>query len=231
MQQNGAGSSYYESLNTRLQRRFSGGVSLITNFIWSKLIERVVYLNAYDTAPEKRASMDSRPLRFVTAFTYELPVGRGKRISLGSGWKDGLLGGWVLTGIYTWQLGAPLSWGNVIYYGGDIRLNPREVNGPAFDTRKFNTVSGQQLASNIRTFPTTFNNLRADGINTVNGSVIKKFHFTERKYLQVRLEAFNARNRPAFAAPNVSPTSSSFGLITSQTIAPRTVQMGGRLVW
>lgn len=231
MQQNGAGSSYYESLNARLQKRFSGGLSLITNFVWSKLLERVVYLNAYDPAPAKRASTDSRPLRFVTALTYQLPVGNGKLINLGSGWKNGLLGGWVLNSIYTRQVGAPLSWGNVIYYGGDIHLNPRQVDGPAFDTTKFNTVSAQQLASNIRTFPTTFNNLRADGINTLNASVIKKFHFSERKYLQVRFEAFNILNRPAFAAPNLTPTNSSFGLITSQTITPRTIQMGARLVW
>jgi hypothetical protein len=45
------------------------------------------------------------------------------------------------------------------------------------------------------------------------------------------MEAFNAPNRPAFAAPNLTPTNSSFGLITSQTINPRQVQLGARLVW
>jgi hypothetical protein len=231
MQQNGAGSSYYQSFNVRAQKRFSGGLSLIANFIWNKLLDRMVYLNTYDFAPAKGVSADSRPLRFVTASTYQLPVGNGKLINLGSGWKNGLLGGWVLNGIYTWQLGAPLSWGNVLYYGGDLHLDAHRVDGPTFDTTRFNTVSAQQLASNIRAFPTTFNNLRADGINAFNASMIKKFRFAERKELQVRLEAFNVLNHAKFAAPNVSPTNSNFGLITSQTIDPRKIQMGVRLVW
>ncbi len=231
MQQSTGGSSYYESLNARLEKRFSNGLSFITNFVWSSLIERITYLNANDPAPEKRISADSRPLRVVTAVTYELPVGKGKLLDLGSRWKDTILGGWVVTAIYTWEQGPPLSWGNVIYNGGDIHLNPRQVNGPAFDVTRFNTVSTQQLASNVRTFDTMFNNLRADGINALNASLAKKFYFTERINLALRLEAFNAPNRPAFDVPNLTPTSTSFGLITAQTINPRQIQLGARLVW
>ena len=230
-QQNGAGSSYYESLNARLEKRFSGGLSLITNFVWSSLIDRVAYLNAYDTTLEKRASADSRPLRFVTSVNYHLPIGKGRLLDLGSGWKNALLGGWVLNGIFTMQSGAPLSWGNVIYYGGDIHLNQRQLNGPAFDVTRFNTVSSQALASNIRTFDTQFNNLRAYGVNDFDSSMVKEFHFAERRYLQIRVESFNTFNHAAFAAPNLTPTSSSFGLITATTLNGRAIQMAGRLVW
>jgi hypothetical protein len=230
-QDNGAGSGYYQSLNVRLQKRISHGLSLTSNFVWNSFIERLIYLNAFDPAPEKVASTSSRPLRYIAAATYSLPVGKGRAIDFGSTWKNGLLGGWVVTGIYTWQLGAPLSWGNVIYYGGGIHLDARQVNGPAFDITQFNTVSAQQVANNVRTFQTTFGNLRADGINSLNASLLKEYHFSERRYLQLRLEAFNAFNRPAFAAPNLTPTSSAFGLITATTISPRTVQLGGRLVW
>ena len=231
MQQGSGGSSYFESLNTRVEKRFSQGLSLIGNFVWSSLIDRVAYLNAFDSAPEKRVSADSRPLRLVTVVTYQLPVGKGRLISLTSHWSNALLGGWVVTGTYTWESGPPLAWGNLIYYGGDIHLNARNVNGPAFDVTRFNTVSNQQLASNVRTFNTMFGNLRADGINALNASIAKKFYFTERMYLSLRMEAFNAPNRPAFAAPNLTATSSSFGLITAQTINPRQVQLGARLVW
>ena len=231
MQNNGAGSSYYESLNLRVEKRLSGGLSLIANFVWNSYLERMVYLNAFDPAPEKNAATDSRPLHFVSAMTYRLPIGDGKLVNLGSGWRNRLFGSWVLNEIYTWQLGAPLNWGNVIYYGGDIHLNSSRVDGPAFDTSRFNTVSAQQLASNIRTFPLMFNNLRADGINKLDASVFKEFHFTERRYFQIRFEAFNVANHPKFAAPNLSPASSAFGQITSTTINPRQVQIAGRLVW
>jgi hypothetical protein len=79
LQGNGAGSSYYESLNVRLQKRFTNGLTLINNFIYSSLIERLSYLNDSDPAPEKRVSSLSQPLREVLAATYELPVGPGRR--------------------------------------------------------------------------------------------------------------------------------------------------------
>jgi hypothetical protein len=230
-QYNNAGSSYYESLNLGLRKRISHGLSLTTSFIWGSLIDRRIYLNAFDAAPEKATSVDSRPIRFVTAGTYQLPIGKDRLLNTGSGLRNALLGGWVLNGIYTWQSGAPLNWGNVIYYGGDIHLNARQVNGPAFDTTQFNTVSAQQLANNVRTFQTYFNNLRADPVKVMDASLLKEFHFSERKYFQIRFETFNTLNRPGFAAPNLTPTSSSFGLITATVLNPRNVQMGGRLVW
>jgi hypothetical protein len=49
----------------------------------------------------------------------------------------------------------------------------------------------------------------------LDASLLKEFHVTERKYFQVRFETFNTLNRPGFGTPNLSPTSSSFGLITS----------------
>jgi hypothetical protein len=231
MQQDNAGSSYFNSLNTRVEKRFSKGLSVIGNFVWSNLIDRTSYLNPFDPSPEKRISADSRPLRFITAVTYQLPVGKGMLVPLHSRVTNALLGGWVVTGTYTVQPGPPLSWGNLIYYGGDLHLAPRQVDAPAFDVTRFNTVSNQQLASNVRYFPSMFSALRADGINALNASVAKKFYFDERKYLSIRMEAFNAPNRPAFAAPNLSATTTAFGLITSQTINPRQVQLGARLVW
>jgi hypothetical protein len=94
MQGNPAGSSYFQSLNVRLQKRFTHGLVLINNFVWNKLIDRLAYLNPSDPAPEKRLSSDSRPLRNVLASTYYLPIGRGKKINLQNRVVDSLAGGW-----------------------------------------------------------------------------------------------------------------------------------------
>jgi hypothetical protein len=64
----------------------------------------------------------------------------------------------------------------------------------------------------------------------VNITVTKDFHLFERAKLQYRAEAFNAFNRAQFAAPNMSPTSSAFGVTTATTQQqPRAIQMALRL--
>jgi hypothetical protein len=230
-QYNNPGSSYYESFNVGVRKRASHGLTITSNFSWASLISREIYLNTFDPAPEKGTSADSRKFNFVNTATYRLPIGKDRLIHINSRWGNALLGGWVLNGVYTLESGAPLSWGNMIYYGGPLHLNTRQVNGPAFDITQFNTVSAQQLANNLRTFQTYFNNLRADSVNVLDASMLKEFHFTERKYFQVRFETFNTLNRPGFGTPNLSPTSSSFGLITSTVLNPRNIQVAGRMVW
>ncbi|HYL74203.1 MAG TPA: TonB-dependent receptor [Bryobacteraceae bacterium] len=232
-QQNSGGSSYFDSLNVRLEKRYSKGLNFLANYTYSKLIEKFRLLNDFSTAPEKVISGDDRPQRFVVSTSYELPFGKNKPFSFGSPVANRLLGGWVVNGIYTWQVGAPLTWStnNLIYLGGDLNLNPRGVNGTAFDTTRFNTNSAQQLGSNVRTFPTRFSNLRQDGANNFDLSVVKNTYITERVNLQLRLESFNAMNHPEFDAPNLTPTNSSFGKITNQPNLARAIQIGGRLVW
>jgi hypothetical protein len=135
-----------------------------------------------------------------------------------------------MAGAYDYHSGAPLSWGNVIYNGGDINYDASNVN-KAFDTTRFNTVSSQQLSQNFRTFPSQFNNLRVDATNNLNLTVTKNFHVTERVRVQFRSESFNICNHPLFGSPNLSPTSSSFGVITSQTKTARVVQFAMRLTF
>jgi Carboxypeptidase regulatory-like domain len=233
MQQNSGGSSYFDSLNVRLEKRFSHGLTYLANYTWSKLIEQVRLLNDFSTAPEKRVSGDDRPQRFVMSASYELPFGKNKLIGFGSTFANRLLGGWIVNGIYTWQIGAPLTWTNngIIYLGGDLNINPRGVDGTAFDTTRFNTNSSQQLSNNVRTFPTRFGNLRQDGANNIDLSLIKNTYVTERVNLQLRVESFNAFNHPEFDAPNLTPTSTGFGKITNQPNLARAIQIGGRLVW
>lgn len=233
------GSSYFESLNARVEQRLSHGLSLIGVYTYSRLIEEDTWLNDTDTKFEKRVSPFDHPQHFVVASSYQLPIGKGRAIDLNSRWTNALLGGWILNGIYTYQTGAPLVWsngstttiGDYVYFGGNLALDPRQVNGVAFNTSDFDTKSADQLQFHIRTFSTTFPNLRADGINNLDASLLKSFTFTEHAYFQLRFETFNILNHPTFSAPNTTPTSTSFGLITAQANLPRQIQLGARLVW
>jgi len=234
LQENPAGSSYYESLNVRLQKRLSNNLTLLSNFVWNRLTDRLAYLNDSDPAPEKRISSDSRPLREILLVTYGLPFGRGRLVNVRSPWIDGVVGGWNLSGTLTLQSGPVLGWGDYIYMGGPLNLNPHQpvnVNTTAFDTTQFVTATANQLADNIRTFDNQFNNLRRDPTKQLDLNMTKRFNIKERAHLEVRLEAFNATNRVTFSAPSTTPTAATFGEIAAQANTPRRIQSSLKLVW
>jgi hypothetical protein len=238
-QNNNVGSSYFHSLNVRLEKRFSGGLSLIGNYIYSRLIERDSWLNDTDLRPEKRVSPFDHPQRFVTAVSYELPIGKGRAVNLQSRWSNLLVGGWHLNGIYSLQVGSPLVWvngstttpGDYVYFGGPLNLDNRQTNRAAFNTSAFATTSTQLFQYHIRTFSTTFSDLRQDGINNFDTSLLKRFDVTEKIYFQIRFEAFNVINHPTFAAPNTTANNASFGQILTQANRPRQIQLGARFVF
>jgi len=83
--------------------------------------------------------------------------------SVPSRWLKPGSGGWQLNTIYTRQTGQPFTFmGTVphhrrpVYYGDQLKFNPRETNGLAFNTSAFNTKTVEQFAYHIRTFSTRF---------------------------------------------------------------------------
>ncbi len=233
------GRSYFESLSVRVEHRVTRGLSVIGNYMFSKLIEQDTWLNDTDPEPEKRISPFDHPNHFVLGSSYALPVGKNRAVDFKSRWANAILGGWTLNGIYTFQTGAPLVWsngsttsiGDYVYFGGPLNLNQSQVNGDAFNTSVFDTKAADQFQFHIRTFSTTFPNLRQAGINNLDASLLKQFDIREQMYFQLRLEAFNAVNHPVFGAPNTTISSTSFGLITSQANLPRQIQLGARFVF
>lgn len=236
-----AGSSYFHSLNVRVQRRLSGGITLIGNYIFSKLMDQTTWLNDTDPRPEKRIGVFDHTHRGVLTLTYALPVGKGRPLNVESRWLNRLVGGWQLNAIYTKQTGQPFTWmgtssttiGDLVYFGEKLHFNPRETNGLAFNTSAFDKTTANQFAYHIRTFSTTFSSLRGDGTNEMNASMLKKFDFTDsgKRYFQLRFETFNLFNHPTFSFPQLAPTNSAFGLITAQSNKSRSVQLTGRIVF
>jgi len=218
----------FNELSVMFQKRFSHGVQATVNYQHSRQLSSFQN-NAGDYKFQYGPTSGDYPDHFVITGSYEMPFGRGKKF-LGTAGKpvDLVVGGWVLNSIYTWESGGALSWGNVIYLGGPLNMQPRNL-AQAFDVTRFDRVSADQLSQNYRTFPQMFQNLRSDAANNVDLSMLKNFHITERMNAQFRFEAFNAFNRTEFAAPNVSPTSSSFGTITGQANTSRQIQMGLKL--
>jgi Carboxypeptidase regulatory-like domain len=236
------GSSYFESMNLHLQQRASNNLFFTFNYIFSKLIEKDSWLNDTDAQPEKRISPSDHPQRFVVAASYQLPIGKGQRFDLHSGWANAIAGDWHINTIYTFQVGAPVTWvngssstpGDYVYLGGPLSLDPRDVNGVAFNTAAFDTKAADAFNYHIRTFSTTFPNLRADGINQFDASILKRIMLPKsegRRYLELRFEGFNMANHAVFAAPNTTATNAAFGTITATANLVRTIQMGARIVF
>ena len=143
------GRSDYNALQINLQKRFSNGFSLLTNYVRSKLLDTGGVGNgARSTDPtnaddvfnydeEYSYSTLDVPNRFTLSGTYELPIGKGKLI--GKNWsrlKNALFGGFQVSGTGVYQTGAPLT----ITYStgfptaglaavGNLQIRPNRVAG------------------------------------------------------------------------------------------------------
>ncbi|BCS34335.1 hypothetical protein TBR22_A35650 [Luteitalea sp. TBR-22] len=241
------GTSSYQSGQFRIERRFTDGYSFLATYTVSRFTEQNFTLNAVDGPDriyEKRRSDVDVPHRVVLNGIVELPFGRGRK--WGSDW-NGLLnavaGGWSVSAIWQWQSGRPLTVGNV-YYNGDINdlttsYSTDNVDNPVFDVSGFyfqDIPEAQrrndpriQLAQNYRTLPSRPANLRAQALNYMDMSVVKRFDFTSRVRAQLHFEIYNALNQTFFNNPDLNPTSANFGKVTSQNNLPINLQIGARI--
>ena len=115
-----AGSSNYNSLQTKYEHRFSHGLSLLAGFTWARTLTDAGDLLSNGGVGGYRApqitgiSYDSGLASFninrsyLTSGTYQLPIGAGKAF-LGNlhGPAQMLLGGWITNGILTLNSGPP----------------------------------------------------------------------------------------------------------------------------
>ena len=110
----------YNSLQTKLERRFTNGVFLINSFTWSHGINNSsadleaqngdgAVVNIYNPAGDRGPSGYNQPINDTTSVIADLPFGRGKRFAAGiPGWQQQIIGGWQLTGINIVTSGVPI---------------------------------------------------------------------------------------------------------------------------
>jgi hypothetical protein len=199
-------------------------------------MEATSFLNESDAMPYRGLSASHRPHRVTFSAVWELPVGR-KRAFFNhmSRPLEAALGNWQLSGIVIRQAGAPLAWGNIIFAGDpdQIRLPKDERNVDHwFNTEAgFNKISGQALASNIRTFPVRLASVQADGQAKWDVGLAKGFRLSERALFRLRAQCFNLMNHPNFGAPNVTTTNAAFGQVTATAGLSRNIQAAATLTF
>jgi hypothetical protein len=230
------GYSWYHSLQSRFEKRFSRGFTFNATYTWSKLMEATGFLNDTDPTPHEMISDSDRPHRFTLSGVWELPVGRGRHFGGGMHRAlDLVIGGWQAQAIYQAQSGQALSWGNIFYHGDvkDIVL-PRDQR--TLD-RWFNTdapfvrAAAAQPSWNIRTFPMYLTGVRGPGDNYWDMSLAKVIQVTEGLRLQLRTNWEGAMNTPQFSNPNTAVTNTLFGAITATKGEARRVYAGLKLMF
>jgi hypothetical protein len=247
------GSSKFDSGQFRLEKRFSGGYTVLTSYTWSDFKEKVSRLNDTDPDYEERFQETHLRHRLVMNGILELPFGRGRRwASDAHPVLDAFIGNWSVSAIWNWQTGRPnLSMGNV-YYNGDItQLKTKYTNDPSvpvFDISGFYftdaavMTNGQldpakqradqriRLANNVRTTPSRWDGLRGPQYTNWDMSFVKGVNIGQVR-AQFHIELYNAFNDVFYNNPVLDPTNSEFGKVSSQNNLPRNIQIGTKIIF
>jgi len=235
---NNDGKTWYHALQLSLQRRFASGYSVGLAYTYSHWMQQTEYLNAADPTPTKVISDLDVPHRLSVTGIYELPFGRGKKVGSNvNSIVNGFIGGWQVQGVYTYQTGFPIGFGDVFYNGGEIAIdNPTTAKW--FNTDVFTSVLNATSAAatpldHLRSFPLRMTEVRRDAINNVDISLIKSVTFSHGMRAEVRMEFINALNEPYFPAPVTGVTSADFGKISAsnQENYARRAQIGVKLIF
>jgi hypothetical protein len=115
-------SSTYHSLQTSLRKRLSRGLSGELNYTWSRALGNSAAGNANtgDTTTSERDPRNRQLQKGLVTFhrthgvkahgTWELPFGVNRALLAGApGWVNRIVGGWDVSGIFSWNTGQPLS--------------------------------------------------------------------------------------------------------------------------
>ena len=149
----GIANSSYHALEASLRKRFSGGVSFLTSYTYSKAIDDVssfnisgsgsiqvagendLAQNPNNLAAERGPSLFDARHRLVFSYQWSLPF-----FQHGQSWYEQVLGGWQLNGIVTGMSGTPFT----VF---DSRDNSFQGSAPeitGFSANRPNLVAGQE---------------------------------------------------------------------------------------
>jgi Carboxypeptidase regulatory-like domain/TonB-dependent Receptor Plug Domain len=272
------GNSNYNALQAVLGMRTWHGLTLNSNFTWSRAIDdggtfRTGYAIPAGTLAnhpsqslpadriDRTVSTSNQPLHFVLTSVWAWPF--GKSVLSGNEAERAILGGFTFSGVYQAFRGSPLALTeattqtnpaestfepilNPAYFGQNARQNGKWGKGitaantgaisyivPSTGTTAQtatgpfeNPVTGvlssyaYQFSDAARTAPY---NLYGPGNYQLDLAMVRSFplHFTESAHLDIRAEWYNITNHTWFAVASTAVGNSSFGDVTSNSIATR----------
>jgi Carboxypeptidase regulatory-like domain len=236
------GSSSYNALQSKLEKRFSKGLSLLASYTWAHAIDDSPGgicsngASARDCGPDnplrpelERGNSDTDIRhRFTFANVYDLPLGRGR--SFGGDMPkavDFLIGGFQLNNIITWQSGPVY---NVTANGGRVDLigDPTPTSADVSAGRQLNRAAFRSAVTPVFATDPGGPKIGSLGRNVFRGSdqfywdasLFKNFPvnwISEEFKVQFRFSAYNVLNRVNRSSPNGDINNTAdFGRDTSE---------------
>ncbi len=244
--------STYNSLQASVTRRFQGGGTLLVAYTNAKLLSNTDTLTSWLEGPtggvgsvqdwnnlagERSLSSQDISQRLVVSYVLDLPFGHGKPYASNlTGVANGVVSGWGIDGITTFQRGFPLkiSWAgtNTALESANLgvaNVRPDVISGcdkksggghlsSWFNTTCFADPPQWGFGSEARVDPS----LRSPGIDNFDFAIFKRTNIGERMGIEFRTEFFNLFNHPYFSPPatgfNGTPTgpnNNGFGEIST----------------
>jgi hypothetical protein len=244
-------SSFYSSMQAKLNRRFTNGLLITISYTWAKaegFQSEDTGLRYYINQQRNWARLDfDRRQSLIVGYMFDFPFGKGKRFLNSNRLAGAVLGGWQMNGSLSIISGTPINFGgnsgvlrapgnsnNLNYFGPSIPI----LKGNGRDAAWFApTICTASLTSNCFAQPGNlqFGNL---GPNVISGpgswdmslSLFRSFKIAERFRLQLRGESFSVVNTPQWNNPDTNIGNKTFGVITSAG-GNRTVQLGMKIIY
>jgi hypothetical protein len=227
-------------MQAKLDRKFRNGFLITASYTLARAInysqETDVDTPADLERSKGRPDFD-RTHVFASAFIWDTPF-----FNEGNGVLHWVLGGWQISGIFTAYSGTPVNFSasNATLRAPDNKQWPTRIAG---DPEVFGDIGQGQLYFDTTAFAappenafsnmTRFDSIDGPGFWRVDLSLVKRFRFGDRVSAELRADAFNAFNHPAFGNPNGSFGQATFGQVTGMAGAynPRLVRFGARVMF
>lgn len=246
------GHSTYNSLQVQLQKRLSHGVNFSVAYTFSKKIANAAEsqvgeqnagpMDFYNLRLEKSLSYNDLPHVLAIGYSWELPIGDGKRfLNASTPLVKHLVSGWQVAGMARYQSGPPLrisgGFATGIFSGNRPTYVPGErirtdVSAGDFDPARDRWLNMNAFSNGERfefgDVPRTISE-RAFPFYDESFSLLKKTSITEQIKLEFRAEFYNVLNRVNFTRPETGINSPAFGRVTGQLGNARQGQFGLRL--
>jgi hypothetical protein len=214
------GKSDYHGLQLEYRRRLARGLQARAAYTWSHSLDdsstdaSLQWAGPGVTQQGDRGSSDFDVRHTLTAaFTYQIPA------------RPKMLRDWALDGIFRARTGFPLTVLDSDQYMGLSFANafrPNRVPGQPLWIDSNSAPAGRQLnpAAFRATAPGVQGNLGRNaitgfGMSQLDLALRREFPLGERRWVQLRVEAFNALNQANFADPVAYLINPLFGQSTS----------------